>query len=97
MEIGTKEFDDMEELGLRELAKTGFVLVAGGIGERLGFSGIKIDLPICVIDDNYTYIQFYSSYIRACEDRIIKKGYYEGEASEFKIPLCIMASDETYD
>ena len=33
----------MENEGLKELHKTGFVLIAGGLGERLGYSGIKID------------------------------------------------------
>jgi UDP-sugar pyrophosphorylase len=35
-----------EHEGVKELHKTGFVLIAGGLGERLGYSGIKIDLPV---------------------------------------------------
>ena len=31
--------------GLKELGSVGFVLVAGGLGERLGYNGIKIGLP----------------------------------------------------
>jgi UDP-glucose pyrophosphorylase len=41
-DIGTKEFDDFEGVGLQEMGKCGFVLVAGGLGERLGYSGIKV-------------------------------------------------------
>lgn len=41
--------DKYEELGLKELARTGFVLIAGGLGERLGYSSIKVDLPVCTI------------------------------------------------
>jgi len=46
---GEEQMDAFESEGLKELAKTGFVLIAGGLGERLGYSGIKIDLPVCTI------------------------------------------------
>lgn len=42
--IGTKEFDALEQKGLSEIGKCGFVLVAGGLGERLGYGGIKVSL-----------------------------------------------------
>ena len=32
--------------GVQEAAHAAFVLVAGGLGERLGFSGIKVALPV---------------------------------------------------
>ena len=32
---GTEQFDELEAAGLDELSKTGFVLIAGGLGERL--------------------------------------------------------------
>jgi hypothetical protein len=32
----------MEALGLEAASRLGFVLVAGGLGERLGYSGIKV-------------------------------------------------------
>jgi UDP-N-acetylglucosamine pyrophosphorylase len=42
-ELGTQEYEDTEKLGMKELGKVGFVLVAGGLGERLGFTGgIKV-------------------------------------------------------
>lgn len=41
-EIGTKEFKAVEKVGIRELGNVGFVLVAGGLGERLGYSGAKV-------------------------------------------------------
>jgi hypothetical protein len=43
-EIGTKEFWETEELGLGEVGRCGFVLVAGGLGERLGYGDIKVGL-----------------------------------------------------
>jgi len=48
-----------EEKGLKELSKVGFVLIAGGLGERLGYSGIKIDLPVCIIEEDYSYLKYY--------------------------------------
>ena len=41
-EIGTEEYTATEKVGIKELGKVGFILVAGGLGERLGFSGIKV-------------------------------------------------------
>ena len=42
LELGSTEFDTMEQKGMPELGSVGFVLVAGGLGERLGYSGIKV-------------------------------------------------------
>jgi len=36
-------------LGLPELKNLCFVLVAGGLGERLGYSSIKIGIPLELI------------------------------------------------
>ncbi len=41
-EIGTDNFNDFESVGLKEVGKCGFALVAGGLGERLGYGGIKV-------------------------------------------------------
>jgi hypothetical protein len=41
-EIGKKEYDEVEAIGLKELGSVGFVLVAGGLGERLGYGDIKV-------------------------------------------------------
>jgi UDP-sugar pyrophosphorylase len=56
---GDALYDEMEEIGLGELGKVGFVLIAGGLGERLGYSGIKIDLPVTTIEENYCYLKYY--------------------------------------
>ena len=42
--IGNEEFYEFEKLGFNELKTSVFVLVAGGLGERLGYNGIKIGL-----------------------------------------------------
>ena len=36
----------LESLGTIEIPQTCFVLVAGGLGERLGYDGIKVGIPI---------------------------------------------------
>lgn len=41
-ELGTPEYSEAEQNGMNELGNVGFVLVAGGLGERLGYSDIKV-------------------------------------------------------
>ena len=50
----------MEKIGEHELENLCFVLIAGGLGERLGYSGIKISLPVSIIEENYSYMMYYS-------------------------------------
>jgi len=90
---GEAEFDEMEQLGLAELSKLCIVLIAGGLGERLGFSGIKISLPVCVIEEDYCYFKFYAEYALACEARARKLDSSLGE--DFFVPFGIMVSDDT--
>lgn len=42
--FGDENFIQFEETGVREAQRAAFVLVAGGLGERLGYSGIKVCL-----------------------------------------------------
>ena len=44
-ELGTPEYEDTEEIGMKSLGSVGFVLVAGGLGERLGYGDIKVREP----------------------------------------------------
>lgn len=39
---GDDNFIKFEEIGIREARNAAFVLVAGGLGERLGYNGIKV-------------------------------------------------------
>jgi UDP-sugar pyrophosphorylase len=41
-DFGTNKFEACEAEGMKELGSVGFVLVAGGLGERLGYSSIKV-------------------------------------------------------
>lgn len=40
--FGDDSFIKYEETGVKQVQKTSFVLVAGGLGERLGYNGIKV-------------------------------------------------------
>ena len=47
--IGTDEYNQVEALGMKELGAVGFVLVAGGLGERLGYGDIKVSHALTTI------------------------------------------------
>jgi len=85
-EVGSDAFLSTEKLGLKEAGKCGFVLVAGGLGERLGYGGIKIGLPTELATETM-YIQFYIETILAFQSRYAEPGQ--------KLPLCIMTSGDT--
>ena len=44
IKVGDKQFYELDELGFDQIKDTVFVLVAGGLGERLGYPGIKIGI-----------------------------------------------------
>lgn len=83
---GTFDYKAKEAVGLEEINKVGFVLVAGGLGERLGYSGIKIGLPT-ESTTGVTYIDLYCRQIKAIQDR-----YCTGTQ---KLALAIMVSGDT--
>lgn len=63
----------------------GFILVAGGLGERLGYSGIKVALPT-QMTTGMTYLELYCKQILN-----IQKKYGNGKL----LPFAIMVSDDT--
>ena len=69
-----------------------FCLVAGGLGERLGFPGIKIGIVTEVITGT-TFIELFCSYILACQS------YARTDTgdSSLLLPLAIMTSGDTHD
>jgi len=71
---------------MEELGKCGFTLVAGGLGERLGYGGIKLGLPTELATET-TYLQYYIETILAIQSRFATPG--------MKLPLCIMVSNDT--
>jgi len=76
-------YDEAEAEGLRCFAESAVVLVAGGLGERLGYSGIKLDIPVEVTETT-SYLAHYASVIKAASNRL---GH--------RIPLIIMTSRDT--
>jgi hypothetical protein len=42
---GTIEYDRFERAGMALAGQVGYVVPAGGLGERLGFHGVKFSLP----------------------------------------------------
>ena len=62
----SNEFLEHEKFGLGELDGCCFVLVAGGLGERLGFSGVKFELP-SEVSTGDCVLQVYANYILAVQ------------------------------
>ena len=93
IDIYTPEFFELDQLGFNQLKDTVFCLVAGGLGERLGYTGIKIGLQNDLITLR-TYIEVYTDFIKAYENRIRKK---EKMPDDWYIPFCIMTSGDTHN
>lgn len=52
LDWGSPHFRELEQAGMTAAGGCAFVLVAGGLGERLGYSGIKVRGPCsleCVV------------------------------------------------
>ncbi|KAK9271405.1 hypothetical protein L1049_026995 [Liquidambar formosana] len=90
--FGDDSFINFEESGIREARKAAFVLVAGGLGERLGYNGIKLALPV-ESTTGTCFLQHYIEYILALQNAscgLIKGG------CQTQIPFVIMTSDDTH-
>lgn len=87
---GTMSFSEAEQLGISGMSGAVFVLVAGGLGERLGYSGIKLSLEtnLCT---NKSYLEIYVSYIQAMQYLSRQKT----GRSDIRLPLVIMTSGDT--
>ncbi|CAD7925998.1 unnamed protein product [Amoebophrya sp. A120] len=90
---GSLQFEEYEKLGMQKLGKLGFVLVAGGLGERLGYPGIKVELPVEMATE-LCFLNLYCKYVLAAQAYA-----NEGKADKDKVvlPLCIMTSGDTHD
>ena len=86
----TDEWTAAEKLGLETVADCCFMLVAGGLGERLGYNGIKVGLPTETASGR-CYLQFYIEHILAYQAFARKA---RGDAS-ITLPLAIMTSADT--
>lgn len=91
MTFGSDKWQKAESRGIQELAHTGFVLVAGGLGERLEYNGIKIALPV-QITTGQCYLGMYVSTILAYQDRAKAQ-----TGKDVVLPLFIMTSASTHE
>ncbi|XP_044475492.1 UDP-sugar pyrophosphorylase-like [Mangifera indica] len=89
--FGDDTFINYEQAGVKEAKNAAFVLVAGGLGERLGYNGIKLALP-AETTTGTCFLQHYIECILALQDASCQ--LTEGECKE--IPFAIMTSDDTH-
>ena len=87
-DIGSETFRSNEVLGLSQIQNAAFVLVAGGLGERLGYDGIKVELPA----ETLTCASFLETYITA-----LLAMQRNGADPSRPIPLIIMTSNDTHE
>jgi len=89
---GTSSYAELEKIGMDQLSKTCFCLVAGGLGERLGFPGIKIGI-VAEVTSGVTFAEMYARYILAFQAYARK---VTGDSS-LELPLAIMTSGDTHE
>eukprot|EP00457_Paulinella_chromatophora_P003533 gb/GEZN01003541.1/.p1 GENE.gb/GEZN01003541.1/~~gb/GEZN01003541.1/.p1 ORF type:complete len:620 (-),score=120.28 gb/GEZN01003541.1/:291-1946(-) len=89
---GMAQLDSLEAEGLAEVGKAAFVLVAGGLGERLGYNGIKVELPLDICSET-CYLDFYCQSILAFQARARAMA----KDDSITLPLAIMTSGDTND
>mmetsp|Transcript_23078 Transcript_23078/g.46707 ORF Transcript_23078/g.46707 Transcript_23078/m.46707 type:complete len:582 (-) Transcript_23078:386-2131(-) len=84
--LGSEEFTKMDALGASAAVPlSAFVLVAGGLGERLGYNGIKVSLPLYIAEREKCFLQLYIEHILTMQ-----------ASAGCKLPLAIMTSDDTH-
>ncbi|AQK81127.1 UDP-sugar pyrophosphorylase [Zea mays] len=89
--FGNDNFVSLETAGIKEACNAAFVLVAGGLGERLGYKGIKVALPRETTTGK-CFLQHYIESILAFQEASCKM---VDEGCQTKIPFVIMTSDDT--
>jgi len=88
---GSEAYAEFERLGMAELHSCAFCLVAGGMGERLGYPGIKIGIT-ADLTSGKTFIEYYADFILAFQA-------YARTATgndSLVLPLAIMTSGDTH-
>jgi len=83
--LSLESFEHYEEISEDYLDRVGFVLVAGGFGERLGSQKIKIKL-VCEVVSQTSFLELYLAYI----EKFSKK-------NNKRLKLFLMTSDQTHD
>mmetsp|Transcript_39347 Transcript_39347/g.47684 ORF Transcript_39347/g.47684 Transcript_39347/m.47684 type:complete len:755 (+) Transcript_39347:160-2424(+) len=90
LSYGGEEFSKFEAAGVNAMSQAAFVLVAGGLGERLGYSGIKVALPT----ENVSKRCFLSLYINSILS--LQELTSQATGQQCTLPLAIMTSDDTH-
>jgi len=88
---GSKVYAEYEQLGMEQLELTAFCLVAGGLGERLGYPGIKIGIT-SEVTTGVTFIETYIKFILSFQEYVRKNTGKE----HLTLPLAIMTSGDTH-
>ncbi|KAK1409953.1 hypothetical protein QVD17_36484 [Tagetes erecta] len=91
--FGDDNFVQYEDVGVKEVQNAAFVLVAGGLGERLGYQGIKVALPMETTTGT-CFLQHYIESILSLSEASFKQA--QGECRR-DVPLVIMTSDDTHE
>ncbi|XP_076957614.1 UDP-sugar pyrophosphorylase-like [Bidens hawaiensis] len=86
-------FIQYEDVGVKQVQDAAFVLVAGGLGERLGYRGIKVALPMETTTGT-CFLQHYVESILSLSEASFKQA--QGECKR-DVPLVIMTSDDTHE
>lgn len=92
--LGSPLFRELEALGAQHVGTSAFVVVAGGLGERLGYHDIKLKLPVETLT-RASYLERYAGHLLALE-ALANEGKAQ-ESERVRIPLAIMTSDVTHD
>ncbi|KAL4278490.1 hypothetical protein GQ457_03G032310 [Hibiscus cannabinus] len=92
LSFGDNNFIKFEEAGVKEAQNAAFVLVAGGLGERLGYNGIKVALP-AETTTGTCFLQLYIESILALQGASSRLSH---ATSPKVIPFVIMTSDDTH-
>ncbi|MBA0816110.1 hypothetical protein Gohar_000807, partial [Gossypium harknessii] len=92
LSFGDDNFIKYEEAGVKEAQNAAFVLVAGGLGERLGYNGIKVAL-LAEATTGTCFLQLYIESILALQEGSCRltQGTFQKD-----IPFVIMTSDDTH-
>ncbi|KAK9821196.1 hypothetical protein WJX74_008774 [Apatococcus lobatus] len=85
----SEKFEAYEQQGVKAAHGAAFVLVAGGLGERLGYSGIKLALPVDSAR-GACFLQVYTESILALQQLA------QQQKPGCLLPLAIMTSDDTH-
>ncbi|CAI0393300.1 unnamed protein product [Linum tenue] len=93
LSYGDETFMKFEEAGVKEAQNAAFVLVAGGLGERLGYNGIKVNTLCFQTTTGACFLQHYIENVLALQEASCK---VTGGQSERDIPFAIMTSDDTH-